>query len=114
MGGLYEECKQFLERNERCWEVRRLDREAERKKLERLHTANTKKENLKEKVRIRTLKKEIEKAKENLPNDVRSDIEKEESRKKRLELQEMKESLWKLRHKEKKIPERFRRKYEKV
>ena len=30
--GLYEECKQFLEKHERCWEVRRLNREAERKK----------------------------------------------------------------------------------
>ena len=48
---LYEECKQFLEENERNWEVRRLEKEAERKKKERLQTANARKENLKEKVR---------------------------------------------------------------
>ena len=44
MWELFEECKQFLEENERSWEVRRLEREAERKKKERLQTANAKKE----------------------------------------------------------------------
>ena len=53
----------------------------------------------KKKVRIRTLKKAIDEAKGILPNDVREDIEREDARKRRIELQEMKESLWKLRQK---------------
>ena len=72
---LYEECKLYLERNERCWEVRKLEREAEIKKKERLQIANAKKENIREKVRIRTLEKEIEKAKGDLPEEVRKEIE---------------------------------------
>ena len=103
---LYEECKLYLERNERCWEVRKLEREAEIKKKERLQIANAKKENIREKVRIRTLEKEIEKAKGDLPEEVRKEIEREDVRKRRLELKEMKESLWKLRHKERKYQQK--------
>ena len=46
--GLYEECKPYLERNERCWEVRKLEREAEIKKKERLQIANAKKKSIRE------------------------------------------------------------------
>ena len=41
---LYEECKEFLEKNERNREIRRKEREIEKKKLERLKLANKKKD----------------------------------------------------------------------
>merc|ERR1712208_161262 len=100
--GLYKECKSFLETNERSWKVRKVERENERRKLERLEIANSKKEKVREKARIRKLKKEIEEKGGELPENMRNQIVREEKRERRQELKETKESMWKLRHKEKK------------
>ena len=41
---LYRECKEFLEENEKDWEQRRIERELERKKTERIEIARAKQE----------------------------------------------------------------------
>ena len=79
-----------------------MDRENEKRKLERLEITNAKKEKIKEKARIRKLKQEIEEKGERLPDNVKNQIDREEKLERRLELKEIKESMWKLRHKEKK------------
>ena len=48
---LYIECKTYLENNERNWELRRIERETEMKKKQRLSKANEQREKLLEKVR---------------------------------------------------------------
>ena len=106
---LFEECKSFLEKNERNWEIRKNEREIEKKKLERLQLANTKKENLKNKIEKRKLEEDIEMEKKKLPINVRKEIERKESREKRLEIQETKKSLWQLRHKSKKYEVKSKR-----
>ena len=47
---LYRECKNFLETNEKEWMKRRLEREQEQKRTERLQIAEQKREELKEKI----------------------------------------------------------------
>ena len=99
---LYRECQRYLEQNERNWQVRKMQREQEIKRKERLEIANHKREALKEKVRIRKLKEKIETEMEKLPGKEKERIEQEERKERRLEIQETKKSLWKLRHKGKK------------
>ena len=70
---------------------------------------NEKKENLKTKIKKRNLENEIESEKKKLPEKVRKEIEREEDRKKRLDIQDTKKSLWKLRHKEKKYETKSRK-----
>ena len=79
-----------------------MQREQEIKRKERLEIANHKREALKEKVRIRKLKEKIETEMEKLPGKEKERIEQEERKERRLEIQETKKSLWKLRHKGKK------------
>ena len=47
---LHRECKKFLEQNEKNWETRRLEREKENKKKERLEVARSKQERIRKKV----------------------------------------------------------------
>ena len=75
---LYRECKSFLETNERSWKVRRMERENEKRKLERLEIAGAKKEKVKEKAKIRKLRKEIEDKGGMLPDNVKSQLDREE------------------------------------
>ena len=79
-----------------------MERENEKRKLERLEVANAKKEKVREKARIRKLKKEIEEKGGMLPDIVKNQLDREERLERRMELKEIKESMWKLRHKEKK------------
>ena len=100
---LYKECKEFLERNEKNWEKARLDRELEEKKRERLSRARTKQEQIREKVKIRKLEKEIAEGIEKLPMKERNRLEIENERKRKLEIIETKKNLWKWRGKGKKL-----------
>ena len=50
---LNRECRKFLENNEKNWERSRLEREQERKKIERLAEARLKQEEIRLKVRER-------------------------------------------------------------
>ena len=70
--------------------------------MERFQLANAKKENLRNEIQLRKLENEIESEKKKLPINVRKEIEREENRKKRLDIQDTKKSLWQLRHKGKK------------
>ena len=99
---LYNRCKNFLEENDKDWEKRKIEREIEKKKIERLSLANSKQENLRMKVKERKLAEEINKGLETMPTDRRNKLEQEENRKRKQELIETKKSLWKLRGKEKK------------
>ena len=99
---LYRECKQYLENNDKNWQNRRIERELERKKLERLQEAEEKKEKIKERVKKRKLETEIEAGLKLLPEKEREKIELEEKKQMRLDLIETKKSLWKFRTKEKK------------
>ena len=72
------------------------------KKQERLSKARYKQEEIKEKVRVRKLNTEIENKLKQLPISERKKIEQEEERQRKIELQQMKKSLWKLRTKENK------------
>ena len=107
---LYEECKQFLEENEKNWQKKKIEREIENKRQERISRGKEKQDRIREKVRERNVDKEIEKKMSELPKDKKKEIEHEEERKKRLELQNTRKDLWKLRSKEKK----YERKSEKV
>ena len=69
-----------METNERAWEIRKMEREAERKKKERLDIANMKKEKVKEKARIRNLKQEIETSKNKIPKNLKKQLEDAENR----------------------------------
>ena len=64
---LYKECQMYLDQNERNWQIRKMQREQERKRKERLEIANHTREVLKEKIRIRKLKEKIETEKGKLP-----------------------------------------------
>merc|ERR1712208_111553 len=55
---LYRECKQFLEHNDKNWENRKIERELEMKRKERIHLGEAKKEIIKEKVKKRKLEEE--------------------------------------------------------
>ena len=93
---LYKECKKFLETNERNWEQRRIERELEMKKKERLSIADNKREKLKEKVRERKLAEEISNKMNKLPVKERNRLNQEEEINRRQELVETKKSLQKL------------------
>ena len=56
---LYKECKDFLEENQKDWIEKKKERDLENQKKERLENARNKKEILKEKVKERKLKEEI-------------------------------------------------------
>ena len=99
---LYVECKTYLENNEKNWELRRIERETEMKKKQRLSKANEQREKLLEKVRERKLQEEISNKIMELPETERIKLEKEEERNRRQDIIETKKSLWKLRTKEKK------------
>ena len=64
---LYKECKSFLENNDKNWENRKIERELDRKRKERLHIAEEKREKLKERVKKRKLETEIEEKMAQLP-----------------------------------------------
>ena len=99
---LYRECKEYLEKNEKDWIKRKIERDNENIKLERLARAKEQQEQLRNKVRSRNLEKEIRNKLEILPNQERKLLEEEEKKRNKLELAETKKSLWKLRNKEKK------------
>lgn len=94
---LYRDCKEYLEENERNWQLGKEARKAEERKQERLAQARWRQQELKERVLERKVKESIE----SLPTDERLRIQKAEAREKRLELQATKKSLYKLRNKEK-------------
>ena len=100
---LYRECKTFLEENETEWRKRKLERDAENKKKERLQEANAKQEKLRNRIKERTLKEEIEKGLKNLPEKERKRIEKEEEKERKIDIANTKKTLWKLRTKEKNL-----------
>ena len=91
-------CREFLEENCKTWEKRRDYREKEEERKIRLEKAGRKK---RESIKTH-LEKKIEKGLELLPHEEREKLEREDMREKRLELQQTKQSLWKLRNKEKK------------
>ena len=103
---LYNECKMFLEENEKNWEKSKIERETEKKKVERLEKARNKQETLRLKIKTRKLEEEIEKNIEKLPEKNRREIETEEKKNKKIELARMKKTLWKLRNKQKKGAEK--------
>ena len=100
---LYIECKNFLEQNEKNWEKTKLEREQERRKMERLSKANKQQEELRTRVKERKLEKERAQKLEELPTLKRNELLLEEEREKRKEIIETKKNLWKLRNKEKKM-----------
>jgi len=96
---LYRECKQFLEHNDKNWENRKIERELEMKRKERIHLGEAKKEIIKEKVKKRKLEEEIDTKLKQLPNTEKEKLEREEKIQQRLDLIDTKKSLWKLRNK---------------
>ena len=100
---LYNQCKDYLEKNEKNWTKRKLERELEMKRKERLQIARKKQDDVRSKVKERKLEKDIAEGLEKLPNKERNKIEAEEQRKKNLDLAETKKQLWKLRSKSKKF-----------
>ena len=103
---LYRECQQFLETNEKNWEKSRIERENEKKRIERLELARIKQENLKMKIQTRKLEEDIKENLEKLPTSKRKEIEAEEKRKRKIELANMKKTIWKLRRKQKNVREK--------
>ena len=99
---LYKECKMFLEDNDKNWQNKKIERDLERKRKERLDIVEKKREKVKEKVQKRKLEEEIRNKMNILPTKEREKIERDEKRKERLDLIETKKSLWKFRSKEKK------------
>ena len=99
---LYRECKRYLEENDKNWQNRKTEREIEIKKIERLHIAEMKKEQIREKVKKRKLEQEIEEKLDKLPEDMKKKILDKEEKQERLDLIHTKKSLWKFRNKEKK------------
>ena len=89
-----------MEINEKDWEKRRIEREVETMQLERLAIGREKQEKIKMKVKERNLQKEIDNSMTQLPKTEPDRIE--EKRKNKLDIIEMKKSLWRLRNKEKK------------
>ena len=109
---LYRECKSFLEESETEWKKRKLERDLQNKKKERIQVANSKQEQLRQKVQERKLQEEIEKGLKKLPTNERKKLLDEEEKRNRLEINETKKTLWKLRSREKKferIPEHEQR-----
>ena len=94
---LYELCKDYLEDNEKHWQQKKLLRMKEIKKKERLEEARIKKLEWKE----RYLTKSLIQLKTKLPEDEDEKLLEKEEKDRRIELQRVKKSMYKLRHKEK-------------
>ena len=90
-------CKTILEENEKNWIARRKEREIETKKKERLEIARGRKNEIMHKM----LERKLENERKKLPIAMLEEIEKEEKKVRRMEIQEVKNSLWKLRTKKK-------------
>ena len=92
-------CKDFIEKNSKSWKISRENREAKKKeemeKIERLGKAERKKKEHKEKMMQRKLTEKWL----SLPEPKRDKFRKEEEKRKRIELQEIKQNLHKWRNK---------------
>jgi len=76
---LYTECKTFLESNEKNWEKRRYEREKEQKRKCRLFVAEKKREELKEKLKLRRLEENLNEKMNLLPEPERERLIREEN-----------------------------------
>ena len=76
---LYTECKTFLESNEKNWEKRRYEREQEQKRKCRLFVAEKKREELKEKLKLRRLEENLNEKMNLLPEPERERLIREEN-----------------------------------
>ena len=95
---LYDLCKQFLEENSKDWEKRKVERELEKARLLRIERARIKTKNAK----LNQLRKNVLIGEQKLPENEREKINSDEKKNRRLDLQQTKRDLWKLRKKEKK------------
>ena len=93
---LYRLCKEFLEENSQEWEIRRKERIKERERQERVSVAKNKTR----KAQMKLLRKNVEAGVQRLTTKDREQLEQEEKKKLRTEIQNTKQDLWKLRKKE--------------
>ena len=96
---LYRLCKKFLEQNNEKWNKRKEQDEIERSRIQRLEQARIKGISTRQK----KFEKEQNKKLEMLPTDILRQVEMEQAKEEKLELNMAKESLWKLRTTERKI-----------
>ena len=92
-------CHKFLEDNDKDWLKRKNERQEEEKRIERVE----KMKRLSKEAKIDYIEKKIEIGLEKIPVEDKVRIEKEEKLRERKKIQEIKQSLWKLRKKEKKL-----------
>ena len=95
---LYRLCKNYLEENSEAWRTRKIQREHEKNRQERLEKAGL----LRRKTQIEYIENNINKGIEKLTPADREKLKLEEQRKEKLEIENAKKDLWKFRGKEKK------------
>ena len=95
---LYRLCKTFLEENSEAWRTRKVQREHEKNRQERLEKAGL----LRRKTQVEYIENNINKGIEKLTPADREKLRLEEQRKEKLEIENAKKDLWKFRGKEKK------------
>ena len=91
-------CRQFLEENDKSWGKRRKERLEERDRLERLEKSRI----LSKRAKINHLEKTVEIGMEKIPQQEKNRLELEEREKRKRELEQTKQDLWKLRKQERK------------
>ena len=91
-------CRSFLEENDKKWAERKVKREQELARTIRLENSGIKGRQAK----LEEIKRNVEKGMKMLPEIEREKIEREENKKRKLELQSIKKDLWTLRRYEKK------------
>ena len=94
-------CHEFLQDNDKDWEKRKNERLEEKSRLERIEKMKIKSKNAK----IQHIEKTIEIGMNKIPEHEKNKILKEEKLKEHTETLNMKQDLWKLRKKEKKLVE---------
>ena len=95
---LYRLCKSYLEENSEAWRTRKVQREHERNRQERLEKAGL----LRRKTQIEYIENNIKKGIEKLTPADRERLRIEDQRKQQIEIENAKKDLWKFRGKEKK------------
>ena len=98
---LYKLCRKELEETSKEWEQRKVAREQERARQERVEKAKIRTRAAK----ITEIEKKIRIGKDKLPEKVRTEYENEKYTKRKIEISQSKKDLWKLRSREKKVVE---------